>query len=278
MSFVCLELDCLGVDIPFFLSPLLGRAPISIAVLYMAKMSHKSIKTHQCLSSVDQQLFKRSHFLCVSGIALSLSLSVYILSFLNPSRDVAKLWSSVIHGKNVPQEYKKHMSAFHRCINNYARGATSFVCLGCVSLCVDILSFRKQTEDFAKLWSSVIHGKNVPQEYKKYVSAFHMCISNYSRGATFFVCLGLVSLCVDILSFLKTTGDFTKLWSGESYGQITQKVCKKYMNAFHLCMKNYSRGAMYFVCLELDCVGVEILCLLLVLPQFVDAIHWQHEW
>jgi hypothetical protein len=25
--FVCLELDCLGVDIPFFLNPLLGRVP-----------------------------------------------------------------------------------------------------------------------------------------------------------------------------------------------------------------------------------------------------------
>jgi hypothetical protein len=86
---VCLELDCLGVDILFFLSPLLGRGPISIAVLCMAKMSHNSIKTHECLSSVDQQVFKSSHvfFVCLE----LLSLCVDIFSFLKPIRDVAKL-------------------------------------------------------------------------------------------------------------------------------------------------------------------------------------------
>jgi hypothetical protein len=70
MHFVRYELDCLVVDIPFFLSPLLGRGANSNGVLYMAKISNKSIKINDCFSSVHQQLLKRSHVFCVSGINL----------------------------------------------------------------------------------------------------------------------------------------------------------------------------------------------------------------
>jgi hypothetical protein len=43
------------------------------------------------------------------------------------------------------------------------------------------------------------------------MSAFHLCISNYSRGAMSFVCLELLSVCVDILSFLKLIRDVAEL-------------------------------------------------------------------
>jgi hypothetical protein len=77
------------------------------------------------------------------------------------------------------------------------------------------------------------------------MSAFYMCISNYSRGTMSFVCLELISVCVDILSFLWLIRDVAKLCSSGSYGQITRKVCNKYMDAFHLCIRKHSRGSMY---------------------------------
>jgi hypothetical protein len=43
------------------------------------------------------------------------------------------------------------------------------------------------------------------------MSAFLLCMSNYSRGATYFVCLELDCLCVDMLSFLKLIRDVAKL-------------------------------------------------------------------
>jgi hypothetical protein len=43
------------------------------------------------------------------------------------------------------------------------------------------------------------------------MSAFHVSISNYSRGATFFVCLELLDVCVDMLSFLKLISDAATL-------------------------------------------------------------------
>jgi hypothetical protein len=39
---------------------------------------------------------------------------------------------------------------------------------------------------------------------------------------------------------------------------MTWKVYKKNTNAFHVSMIKYSRGTTYFVCLELDCLGVDI--------------------
>jgi hypothetical protein len=77
------------------------------------------------------------------------------------------------------------------------------------------------------------------------MGAFHLCISNYSRGTYSFVCLELLFVCVDILSFLRLIRDVAEICSSGSYGQITRKVCNKYMDAFDLCMRKYSRGAMY---------------------------------
>jgi hypothetical protein len=39
------------------------------------------------------------------------------------------------------------------------------------------------------------------------MSAFPLCISNYSSGATSFVCLELLFVCVDMFSFIKLVSD-----------------------------------------------------------------------
>jgi hypothetical protein len=43
------------------------------------------------------------------------------------------------------------------------------------------------------------------------MSALYLCMSNYSRGAYYFVCLELLSVCVDILSFQKLARDVAEL-------------------------------------------------------------------
>jgi hypothetical protein len=181
----------------------------------MEKFPTRVLKIHECLASVHQHLFKRSHVFGVSGIGLSLC-----RYFESPKAN----WGF------------------------------------CKTL--------KKCYTWQKCPTRV-------QQIRECLSSVYQ--QSFKRSHVFCVFGTKLSLC-RYFEFPKTNWGFCKLWSSESYGQITWKVCKKYMNAFHLCMRNYSRGAIFCVCLELDCVGVEILFLSLVLPQFVDVIHWQHKW
>jgi hypothetical protein len=106
------------------------------------------------------------------------------------------------------------------------------------------------------LYMAKISEKSIKSTWVPFICA--SCIINYLRGATSFMCLELLSVCADILSFLTLIRDVATLWSSVSYGQMTWKAYKKNMNAFHLCMIKYSRGATYFACLELDCLGVDV--------------------
>jgi hypothetical protein len=49
------------------------------------------------------------------------------------------------------------------------------------------------------------------------------------------------------------------------------------MSAFHLWLRNYSRGAKYCVCLECDCLGVDIICFLLYFHSWYYVIDWQQK-
>jgi hypothetical protein len=129
-----------------------------------------------------------------------------------------------------------------------------------LSWCWCSLFPQTTSREGAQFKYSVIYGQHIRNSitntWVHFICA--SCISNYSRGATSFVCLELISVCADMLSFLTLIRDVATLWSSVSYGQMTWKVYKKNMNAFHLCMIKYSRGATYFVCLELDCLGVDV--------------------
>jgi hypothetical protein len=111
---------------------------------------------------------------------------------------------------------------------------------------------------------------NISGKSKNYISDFHFCMSRYSRVATYFVCLELECLGVHIPLFISPLlGRGAQFKCSVIYGQNIRKVYKKYMSAFHMRLRKYSRGSTYFVCLKWYCLGVYILCLLLLLPQLV---------